>query len=203
MVSTQTQIAGYTIDNDDDRVELIRQQIFESTKDPLVLWVARAITGHCGRDEDCELQAIFNAVKNGPIPLPGPDGKGVVESPGLRFVNDPRFVDAYPSAGKILRWHSQGAIGEDCDGHVILINSLLNALGWLTGAVIASRDGHEFVHVFSVAGVPKDEPENWMPLDTTVEEATVGWWPPRSLVKRMRVYGLLPNEGVTGREIRP
>jgi hypothetical protein len=201
-VSTRTQVAGYRTDSDDDRVELIRQQVFEGITDPLVLWVARHITGKCASgDEDCELQAIHAAVKHGPIPLPDGDTGKVIETPGLRFVNDPRYTDTYPTAGKILRWHSQGAIGEDCDGHVILVDSMLNALGWLTGAVIASKDGREFVHVYPVAAYPKDEPVEWIPLDTTVEEAAVGWWPPKSLVRRNRIYGFLPDRPVRGREL--
>jgi hypothetical protein len=201
-VSTGTQVAGWSIDGDDDRVELIRRQVFESITDPLVLWVARHITAKCdGRDDYCELEAVYSAVKSGPIPLPDGDTGNVIETPGLRFVNDPRFTDTYPTAGKILRWHSQGAIGEDCDGHVILNNSLLNALGWLTGAVIASKNGHEFIHIFSVAGYPKDEPTEWIPLDTTVKEASVGWWPPKNLVQRMRVYGYLPEYQAVGREL--
>jgi hypothetical protein len=201
-VSTQTQVAGYSIQSDDDRVELIREQIFESIKDPLVIWVARHLTAGCaGRDESCELEAIYNAVKHGPIPLPDGDSGGIIETPGLRFVNDPRFTDTYPTAGKILRWQSQGAIGEDCDGHVILVDSLLNALGWLTGGVIASTDGQEFVHVYPVAAYPKDDPIEWVPLDTTVDEASVGWWPPKSLVKRNRIYGFLPDRQAYGREL--
>lgn len=199
-VTTATQVAGWKIHGDDDRLELIRAQVFESVKDPLVIWVARAITEKCGRDEECELHAIYNAVKHGPIPMPQENGD-VVEAPGLRFMGDPRFSDTYPTAGKILRWLSQGAGGEDCDGHTILIASLLNALGWLTGAVIASKDGEAFVHVFPVVAVPKDEPAEWMPLDTTVEEADVGWWPPKTLVKRMRVYGFLPDYRAKGREL--
>lgn len=199
-VSTQTQVAGWKIHGDDDRLELIRAQVFESVKDPLVIWVARAITAQCGRDEDCEFESIYTAVKQGPIPLPQDNGK-VIEAPGLRFMQDPRFNDTYPTAGKILRWSSQGANGEDCDGHTILVCSLLNALGWLTGAVIASKDGKDFVHVFPVVAHPKDEPGEWVPLDTTVPEASPGWWPPKTLVKRMRVYGFLPDKRAKGREL--
>jgi hypothetical protein len=199
---TGTKVEGWSISGDDDRCELIRRQVFESRPDPLVLWVARSIVAQCeGRDDECELQAIYQAVKEGPIPLPDEYGQ-VTQSPGLRFVGDPRYVDAYPSAGKILRWHSQGAIGEDCDGHVILVCSLLDQLGWLVGCVIASRDGQQFVHVFPVAGFPKDEPQDWIPMDTTVDKASVGWWPPSGLVKRMRVYGLTPDYQAKGRELR-
>jgi len=202
-VSTDTQVAGYSIVGDDDRVELIRQMVFESIKDPLVLWTARHITAKCqGRDDHCELEALYEAVKKGPIPLPDGDSGKVIETPGLRFVNDPRFTDTYPTAGKILRWQAQGANGEDCDGHTILVDAMLNALGWLTGGVIASKDGNEFVHVFPVAGYPKDEPTEWIPMDTTVKEASVGWWPPKTLVRRMRIYGFLPNFQAKGRELR-
>lgn len=200
-VSTRTQVSGWKIAGDADRVELIREQVFESVKDPLVLWVARHITARCGADEGAELEAVYSAVKYGPIPLPDGDNGEVIETPGLRFVNDPRYTDTYPTAGKILRWHSQGAVGEDCDGHVILVNSLLNDLGWQTGAVIASKDGQQFVHVFPVVGFPKDEPAEWVPMDTTVEQAHVGWWPPKSLVRRMRVYGFLPDMQAQGREL--
>lgn len=201
-VTTGTQVKGYSVENDDDRVGLIRQQILESVKDPLVIWVARAMTSQCeGRDERCELEVVYGSVKHGPIPLPAKGG-GAVAGPGLRFVNDPRFVDAYPSAGKTLRWLADGARGEDCDGHTILVDSLLNALGWQTGCVIASRDGSEFVHVFPVAGYPKEVPREWVPIDTTVPQASAGWWPPRSWVKRMRVYAFLPDMPARGRELR-
>jgi hypothetical protein len=204
-VSTQTQVAGYRIQSDDDRVELIRQQVFESVPDPLVLWVARHLTAECdGRDESCELEAIYDAVspyRDGTIPLPDGDTGGVIETPGLRFVNDPRFTDTYPTAGKILRWHSQGAIGEDCDGHTILVDSLANSLGWLTGAAIASTDGTEFVHVYPVVAYPKDDPAEWVPMDTTLKEASVGWWPPQEMVKRNRIYGFLPDRQAYGREL--
>lgn len=201
-ISTRTQVAGWKVQNDDDRVELIRQQVFESVPDPLVLWVARHITAHCdGRDEGSELEAIYEAVKHGPIPLPDGDSGRVMEAPALRFVNDPRFTDTYPTAGKILRWHSQGANGEDCDGHVILVASLLNSLGWLTGAAIASQDGEEFVHVYPVVAYPKDDPVEWVPMDTTLEEASVGWWPPPTMVKRNRLAGFLPDAPARTREL--
>ena len=82
-VTTRTQVAGWKISSDDDRLELIRAQVFESTKDPLVLWVARSITAQCGRDEDCELEAIYAAVKRGPIPLPQEDGLLSLSTPGV------------------------------------------------------------------------------------------------------------------------
>jgi len=206
-VGTGTLAVGYLTRNDDERIHLIRNLIFESIKDPLVLWVARSISSNCpSRDEWCELSAIYNAVKNGPIPIPIYDENKrrvtrVIKSPGLRFVEDTHLIDNYPSAGKILEWLAQGVNGEDCDGHVILIASLAMALGYQTGVVIASKDGRIYVHIFPVIGVPKLSPEEWIPMDTTVPQATVGWWPPPSYgIRKMKLYAIKPGK-IQGRRI--
>ncbi len=202
-VATGTFVEGWSITNDDDRIALIRRQVYASLQPsdyPSVLFTARSIAAQCpGRDDACELEAVFGAVKYGPIPVRLDDGK-IISAPGLRFVTEPRTVDSYPSAKKMLDWLAEGANGEDCDGHVILISSLLMALGWLPGCVIASKDGKEFVHIFAVVGWPKENPVNWVALDTTVDQG-VNWWPPRSLVRRMRVYGLMPSGPIVGRDV--
>lgn len=187
--------------SDDERVTLIRNQVFESLKDPLILWTARAIVAPCAsRSEECELRAIYKAVKEGPIPVRTEDGK-LIKLPGLRFVDDPLGVDTYPTAHKILEWLAQGANGEDCDGHAILLCSILLVLGYQPGLIIASRDGKNYIHVFAVAGLPKNAPRKWVPLDTTVKEAGVGWWPPSSYgIKAMRVYALQEGK-VKGRKL--
>lgn len=205
-VGTASQLGGWSVKGDDDRVELIRRQVYKALEPadfPVVTFTARSILAQCPqRDDDCELRAIFNAIKRGPIPIPLADGR-VLQGPPLRFITDPRWTDTFPTARKILEWLSRGANGEDCDGFVILTASLLMVSGWLPGAVIASKDGTEFVHVFPVAGYPKDEPKIWVPLDATLDDPSVGvgFWP-GSFVKRMRVYGLMQDGSVVGREIR-
>lgn len=95
---------------------------------------------------------------------------------------------------------ADGTIVHNCDDHVILVNSLLLVLGWLPGAVIASKDGRTFDHIFPAAGFPKDEPNIWVPMDTTIDKP-LGWWPPRNYVRRMVVFGFTAHPYVVGREI--
>ena len=198
---------------DDERLAYIREKVFESLTDDLVLWVARHIVSSCpSRDEDCEINAIYGAVKNGPIPLPTEKGTRYLPAlryvekqagkNGLRFVEDMRDIDNYPTAGRILRWIAEGANGEDCDGHVILICSLLHAIGYQTGAIIASMDGKDFTHIFPVVGVPRRDPKNWIALDTTVPEARPGWMPGAGYgVKKMRVYAFVVDAPLVGRDL--
>jgi len=215
-VGTGTFAEGWSIKSDDDRIALIRQQVLQClqpTDAPTLLFTARATIAGCpAGDDKCELRSLYRAVQRGPLPVPiwrtgnpngGPDE--VVALPGIPFIQDARWTDVYPTAKKVLEWALAGAPGEDCDGHVIVMCSFLLLLGWLPGVVIASRDGSEFVHIFPVAAYPKLPAEGqvpeWIPLDTTVPGAGVGWWPPRGFVRRMRVYGITMDGPVVGRDI--
>lgn len=194
---TDTVIRGWDVRSDDERVTLIRNLVFESINDPLVLWTARKIVERCrSRDENCEVRTLYSAVKKGPIPLPRADG-GVVNAPALKFVEDVRFRDTFPTAGKILEWLADGANGEDCDGHVILTMSLATCLGYQPGVVIVALENKdspyeiEYVHIFGVVGVPRTNPTKWIAMDTTVPSAYPGWLPPPVYgVKAMRLYAL-------------
>ena len=206
-VGTDTIVSGWKIDSDDEQVSLIRDMVFESIKDPLVIWVARKIVADCpSRDWECELNAIYYTVKEGEIPIPVDGGKQVVYVPSLRFVDDVKNIDTYPTAGKIIRWMAQGANGEDCDGHTILVASLLMAIGFLTGCAIVSKDGVTYSHIFPLAGVPKNNPQGWMALDTTVKEAFPGWLPPRGSmskynVRKMKIYAFTDEKVLKGRRL--
>lgn len=198
---------------DDERLAFIREKLFEGLQDDLVLWVARRIVAECpSRDEDCEINAIYNAVKSGPIPIPSDTGVSFLPAlrfvtknagkSGLRFVEDMRDIDNYPTAGRILRWIAEGANGEDCDGHAILVCTLLHAIGFQTGAIIASMDGKDFTHIFPVVGVPRRALKNWIAVDTTVTEARPGWMPGASYgVKKMRVYAFVVDAPLIGRDL--
>lgn len=204
-VGTGSTVEGWGVGGDDDRITVIRRQVFQAVNTheaAPVIWTARAILAACpSRDEKCELQALWNAIKAGPLPVRLSSGE-IKEVPGIRFVEDPRWTDTYPSAAKILQWAAEGSNGEDCDGHVILMCSLLLVSGWLPGVCIATKDGIEFTHIFPVAGFPKDDPQIWVPLDTTVDAPGVGpgWWPPKGWVHHYRVYGLTLNSQVMGRD---
>jgi hypothetical protein len=214
---TGTVVDGWLTRNDDERIFWIRKQIFESIRDPLVLWVARAMVSNCpSRDEGCELASLYKKVKYGPIPIPIYDEskrqvvrvmqvQGFDERTqttyGLRFVEDPLGIDNYPSAGKTLEWLSQGVNGEDCDGHSIFVCSLAMSLSYMTGVVIASRDGRNYTHIFPVVAVPKLEPTQWISMDTSWPQAEMGWWPTETNgVRKMKLYALKPGK-IEGRRI--
>lgn len=66
---------------------------------------------------------------------------------GLENREDPVDYDYYMSAGRAI---NSGA--GDCDDKVILLNSLLNSVGYTTGARVVSPNGKHW-HIYSLVGV--------------------------------------------------
>jgi len=149
---------------------------------PKVREAALAIVSECkSRDDECELTAIYEAVKHGTPLLEG-------LSRGVRYVADPREMDHFTAPNRILEQCTRGICSEDCDGHGGLIAALVTSIGFRAGLRAwgpASKDG--YTHVYAVVGVPKRRPSRVVALDTTVDEAYVGWEPP------MRGFGDTPN----------
>lgn len=146
------------------------------TLDPVVTIAARQITDRCdSRDDRCELQSIYDAVKHGTDAVPGLER-------GVRYVADPRMADHFVSPGRLLRMCRDGACGEDCDSHAALVSSLAGSVGFKAGVRAYGpprRKDKDFTHVYAVAMYPKKPPyQGYVALDTTVPEADVGWEPP-------------------------
>lgn len=171
-------------------LQKILKLIEKGSYDPDVRRVALQIVGDCaGKDDLCELQAIFDAVKHGTDAIP-------FLKNGFKYVADPRAADFYMGAKRALYECTRGACGGDCDDHTILVGSLCAALGFKVGARAwgpnASRD--VFTHVYCVVALPKKGP--WPRgyaghgMDTTVEKSSVGWEPP----KRRAVTAWLEEE---------
>jgi hypothetical protein len=160
---------------------IIGELIAKGAIDPKVVKAARQITSDCSaRDDLCELEAIFRAVKEGDPRIPGLEK-------GLRYVSDPRSVDWYQGAKKILEECEDGACAGDCDEHNILVGALAASIGFKVGARAYGKAGsRNYTHVYCVAAVPKNGP--WPKsygghgLDTTVASASVGWEPPKGRV---------------------
>lgn len=108
------------------------------------------------RDEKCELERIWEfAVLN------------------IRYVYDPDEIDFFATLKETLI-----AGGGDCDDMTIAIAALAKAIGFKSIArVVATSDApDEWVHVYPLVGLSsKDEPQWWVPLDTTVTGAKPGW----------------------------
>jgi hypothetical protein len=140
--------------------------------DPKVVFTARAIVQSCGaRDDDCELQAIFDAVKKG-------DPKVKSLKNGFRYVADPNVRDWFVGPRKALDFCEAGVCGGDCDEFAALVAALTSAIGFHSGVRAWGPDAKGFSHVYAVVCYPKRRPNQIIGLDPTVDYADVGWEPP-------------------------
>lgn len=148
-----------------------------ATIDPLVRATAIKIVRDCrSREDDCELKAIFNAVKNG-------DPEVAPLARGFKYINDPRYADYFVSPIDTLRMCLKGVCGSDCDDHTSLITALAGSIGWKVGLRAWGTQPNAFSHVYAVVAYPKRPPfERAIALDTTVPESRVGWEPPHANV---------------------
>jgi len=107
------------------------------------------------RDAECELAKIWNFVVL-----------------NVRYVYDPVTIDTFATAKETLL-----AGGGDCDDLDILFEAMLHIIGFATKARVVSvtASPNDWVHVYPLAGLPKDNPTLWMPLDSTVTGAEPGW----------------------------
>lgn len=159
-----------------EALEQLAELAQRSTVHPLVRETAIRLTADCdARDDECELQAIFDAVKHG-----DPRVQGL--KAGVRYVADPRWADHFTAPYRLLKQCASGACAGDCDDHAALIVALAGSLGFKVGLRVWGPTPSEFVHVYAVAGVPKRDPREVVGLDTTVDASSVGWEPPNGSV---------------------
>lgn len=173
-------VAGRLEDLIDQRDALgkIAVLIRNGSIDQRIMQAAKAITRGCAaRDDLCELESLFDAVRNGSSRVPWLRA-------GVRYVADSYSFDTFHGVGSLITLCESGACAFDCDDTTILIGSLAAALGFKVGARAwgqSKKQDGEYQHVYAVACVPKAGPwpRNYFGhgLDTTVPEAAVGWEP--------------------------
>lgn len=158
-------------------LKLLAELAQRATVHPLIRNTALKIVRDCAsRDDSCELEAVFNAVKKG-----DPGVAPLLN--GFKYVADPRFADYFESPVDALENCLRGACGSDCDGHTALVIALLGSIGWRTGARAWGPDKKGYIHVYPVVAFPKRAPfKKVVALDTTVPESKVGWEPPNAEV---------------------
>lgn len=171
--------------------------IERDSTNPKVVTTARALVMDCNsRDDICEVQAIFDSMKNG-----NPAVRGFER--GVRYTHDPRKRDFFVSPSKAIDLCEEGACRMDCDEQAALAAGLLAGLGFVSGVkgwgpMPKTPGGARppLSHVYCVVRLPKKNSEfnglsgfgvfneaigcEEIGLDTTVEDSTVGWEPPGS-----------------------
>ena len=151
----------------------------KSSTSQIVRQAAGKITTDCVKnDVPCQLQAIFEAVR---------DGTDVVEGlkRGVKYVRDPILTDYFTSPARLLLECKDDPdhCFEDCDGMSMLIAALGASIGIRTGlrAFKPSRS-QAFTHVYAVACPDGTDtrPSSKIELigmDATVDSAYPGWQP--------------------------
>jgi hypothetical protein len=144
-----------------------------------ILLASKRLTRDCAaRDDMCELESIFNAVKYGDSRVPW-------LKRGIRYVADPHSYDTFHAVDSIIEFAKNGSGAFDCDDVTILIGSLAASLGFQVGARAwghGSNQNGDYQHIYAIACIPKNGP--WPVdyyghgLDTTAEQSYVGWEPP-------------------------
>ena len=165
--------------------------------DERVVMTARTIVQGCSaRNDFCELQAIYEAVKHGHARVAGLEK-------GVRYVSDPTTADFFTGPRKLLDMCEQGACAEDCDGHAALIMALAGSIGFRVGArAYGPTAGGPLTHVYAVALLPKHPEDEFgssannadkvVALDTTVPSFRFGSEPPPGRVLTAWI-GALPR----------
>ena len=87
----------------------------------------------------------------------------------IRFVRDIRGIETVATPARTLD------IGQgDCDDSSVLISSLLESLSHPTRFVAVGFRPGELSHVFTETRIGN----RWVPLETSVDGAYIGWYPP-------------------------
>lgn len=139
-----------TIKDQDEALVALAKLVQQGQENPYVVATARKIVRDCpGRDDHCELEKLFDAVKYG-----DPAVKALEK--GYPYRADPKTADWFASADRTLKMCEHGACGGDCDEHAVLLASLAGALGFSTGLRAYGKNRERgFSHVYAVAITPK------------------------------------------------
>ena len=140
----------------------MRQLVASGKKEPAIRRRALSLVEHLpSKDFYNEIVALYQYVRD-----------------TIRYVHDIHGVETLHTAIKVLE-KGQG----DCDDQSILLASLLESIGHPTRFVAIGFLPGQFIHVYTETkyGV------HWVPLETTVAGASIGWKP--SGVKSVMVRG--------------
>ncbi|RKX99285.1 hypothetical protein DRP77_13570 [Candidatus Poribacteria bacterium] len=164
------------VESIDDAARYIIEKIWEGRAHPVIHELASVILTRRtpdGRwvvppkDWEAEVRAIFKFVQN-----------------AIRYTRDTYGMDTYRRAIRTLQLNMG-----DCDDQVILLGSLLQAVGYpIALKIVDTTDTPPgFNHIYLLVGLPPMNPRKWVPLDPTMPY-DVGWEVPRYKVRDEVIY---------------
>lgn len=132
-------------------LKYMRAIVNRDSSDPHIRKTAEAIVKGCqGHDFLCEIKALFTFVRD-----------------RITYRRDPLTTEYLQDSRRTL----ESGVG-DCDCKVILLCSLLQALGHKTRFVVIGASEQQYSHVYCEVLTRQ---HGWLPLDPTNERADVGW----------------------------
>ena len=116
----------------------------------------------------------------------------------VAYRKDHAYVDQFPTAMKVKQYK-----GEDCDGHVVLVDALNLVSGFPVGMrIYATTNGNgAWDHIAGLAEIPPRS-GRWYVMDASVDKVreggrvtkiSPGWGAPPQMVRRYVDYQILPG----------
>ena len=88
----------------------------------------------------------------------------------VRYTADPYDLETFRRPQRTLEL----GIG-DCDDATALVGAMASAAGYQQGLrIVRTGDHADWNHIYNVVGVPRSEPQRWVPIDATMDRG-VGW----------------------------
>ncbi len=161
----------------------ILKLIKEGREDPRIYEISREVISQSGTtfgyDID-ELEALYQFVQG-----------------RVRYVRDPYGRDTYQGAVDTLDKFKTG----DCEDLTILLASMVLTVGYPVAIKLVSVAGELWDHIYSLAGVPPEEPEKWVAMNATLVHGRLGQEPEREYEKMFKITNGLISE--TGEVYQP
>lgn len=167
-----------SIQSVEERIDILRDLIKTGRHDPnVILTTRKALSKRCGdtwctaeRDYDAEVVVVFEEAKR-----------------NVRYTLDAVDADTFVHP----KWTLESG-GGDCDCEVVLLSSMLGAVGYPTKFRVvqtheAVERGEDWDHIYLLAGLPPQKPTKWVALDLS-EPQPPGWEVPDHLVARRRDF---------------
>jgi hypothetical protein len=144
-------------------------------------FLIRGTPQHGPGSEEDPIEAVFRYVEN-----------------NIEYRQDPTHYDYYMGAGRIINSRAG-----DCDDMTILLCSMLDTVGYMTGARVISPDGKSW-HIYALVGVEpahNGQPTDVVPLDAAYGDEP-GWEPADRFKKHIIECTFIKGKVVNYRVVR-